>query len=188
MRTLIVFNSVSLDGYFTDRDNRMDWAHNPVPDKEWDAFVEGNASGGGVLVFGRITYEMMASYWPTPAAARNDSGRRRADEPSLEGGFFTDAEGSRLGEHPACEGRLGGGDPRLKAGPGKDMAILGSGSIVAQLAREGLIDEYQVVVTPVVLGAGRTMFDGLPKPMPMKFVRSRVFANGNVLMCYVPAA
>ncbi len=67
------------------------------------------------------------------------------------------------------------------------MAILGSGSIVAQLAREGLIDEYQIVVTPVVLGAGRTMFDGLPEPMPMKLVRSRAFSNGNIFMSYMPA-
>ena len=60
-------------------------------------------------------------------------------------------------------------------------------TVVAQLAREGLIDEYQIVVTPVILGGGRTMFAGLEKPLPMKLVRSRVFPNGNVFIQYVPA-
>ncbi len=100
MAKLIVFNNVSLDGYFTDRNNRMDWAHNIVPDKEWDKFVEGNASGGGLLVFGRKTYELMAGYWPTPAAARANpvvSERMNA----FEGCILPDSEGGRLGQHPA---------------------------------------------------------------------------------------
>jgi dihydrofolate reductase len=70
MPRLIVFNSVTLDGYFTDKDGDMSWAHRQS-DPEWDEFVEGNASGGGVLVFGRVTYEMMKSFWPTPAALQH---------------------------------------------------------------------------------------------------------------------
>ncbi len=57
MQKLIVFNSVSLDGYFVDGNGGMNWAHNPNKDEEWDAFVAGNASGGGILLFGRITYD-----------------------------------------------------------------------------------------------------------------------------------
>jgi dihydrofolate reductase len=187
MANLIVFNSISLDGYFTDRDNRMNWAHNPAPDKEWDTFVEGNASGGGVLVFGRITYELMASYWPTPAAARNDPvvAERMNKLPKIVfSRTLTEAawKHTRLVKDGLVEEIR-----KRKAGKGEDMAILGSGSIVAQLAREGLIDEYQIVVTPVVLGGGRTMFDGIRKPLPMKLVNSRTFGNGNILMSYVPA-
>ena len=69
MRKLIVFNMVSLDGFFVDSKGDMSWAHKH--DAEWNAFVSGNASGSGVLVFGRITYELMASYWPTPMALQN---------------------------------------------------------------------------------------------------------------------
>jgi dihydrofolate reductase len=68
MRQLIVFNHVSLDGYFVDRNGDMSWAKADHQDPEWDAFVAGNASGGGALVFGRVTYQMMASFWPTPLA------------------------------------------------------------------------------------------------------------------------
>ncbi len=68
MRRLIVFNNISLDGYFVDRNGDMSWAHQQ--DAEWSAFAAENAEGGGTLVFGRITYEMMAGFWPTPAASQ----------------------------------------------------------------------------------------------------------------------
>src|SRR5690242_19247936 len=71
MRKLLVFNHISLDGYFTDSKGDMSFARNDKPDPEWDAFVSGNASNGGMLVFGRVTYQMMASFWPTPAAAQS---------------------------------------------------------------------------------------------------------------------
>src|ERR1700687_5198996 len=66
MRKLVVFNNVTLDGYFAGRNGDISWAHQE--DAECNAFVAENASGGGVLVFGRITYDLMASYWPTPLA------------------------------------------------------------------------------------------------------------------------
>ncbi len=72
MRRLTVFNQVSLDGCFVDAHGDMSWAHNTARDAEWQAFVEDNARVGGVLLFGRITYELMARYWPTPAARRSN--------------------------------------------------------------------------------------------------------------------
>jgi len=68
---------------------------------------------------------------------------------------------------------------------GEHIAILGSGSIVSQLAQEGLIDEYQAVINPVVLGKGRTMFDGIKGKLALRPTKTRVFANGNILLCYV---
>ena len=70
MRKLLVFNSITADGYFTDQNGDMSWAHR-ASDPEWDEFVAGNAQSGGELLFGRVTYEMMASFWPTPAAAKS---------------------------------------------------------------------------------------------------------------------
>ena len=72
----------------------------------------------------------------------------------------------------------------LKQQPGNHMTILGSGNLIAQLAEEGLIDEYQFVVVPVVLGAGRTMFEGIGKRLDIKLSRSQTFGNGNVFLCY----
>ena len=66
------------------------------------------------------------------------------------------------------------------------MAMFGSGTIVAQLAPAGLIDEYQIVVDPLILGGGRTMFEGVPEPVRLKQTRVRAFGNGNVVLWYVP--
>jgi dihydrofolate reductase len=72
----------------------------------------------------------------------------------------------------------------LKEETGPGMAILGSGSIVSQLAQAGLIDEYQFVINPIVLGAGRTMFEGVKEKLHLKRIDSRTFQNGNVLLRY----
>ena len=117
MRRLGVFNQVSLDGYFTDKNGDMSWAHKQ--DAEWQAFASQNASGGGVLVFGRITYDMMASYWPTPEAHKQNP---------------------VVAEHP------------------------------------------------IVLGSGRTMFDGMDGKMGLALKNSRSFSNGNVVLWYGPSA
>jgi dihydrofolate reductase len=68
------------------------------------------------------------------------------------------------------------------------MVIMGSGSIVSQLAQEGLIDEYEAVVNPLVLGNGRTMFEGVKEKLNLKLTKMRSFSNGNVFLCYEPAA
>jgi dihydrofolate reductase len=81
---------------------------------------------------------------------------------------------------------LSGEIRRMKAEPGEGMVIFGSGSIISQLARDGLIDEYQIIVNPVVLGAGRTMFEGTKEVLSLKLIKSRVFPNGNVLLFYEP--
>jgi dihydrofolate reductase len=183
MRKLIAFNHISLDGYFTGANGDFSWARTGNDDPEYQAFVKENASGGGALVFGRVTYQMMASYWPTPMA------RQHAAEVAEQMNGLEKIVFSRtLQEASWNNTTLLGGDlltevRKLKAGDGAGMAILGSGTIVAQLASASLIDEYQVVVNPVVLGAGRTMFDS---KADLKLIRTRTFANGKIYLCYEP--
>jgi len=182
MPRLVVFNQVSLDGYFTDRNGDMSWAHKD--DAEWNAFAADNAKGGGVLVFGRITYEMMASFWPTPVAIETfptvaegmNSLPKIVFSRTLDKASWNNARLVKSGMTAEIR--------KMKKAPGKDMTILGSGSVVSQLAQEGLIDEYQVVVNPIVLGKGRTMFDGVKEKVSMKRTKTRTFGNGNVLLCY----
>jgi dihydrofolate reductase len=188
MRKLAVFNNVTLDGYFTDANGDMSWAHSGARDAEFDTFVAGNARGGGELVFGRVTYEMMAGYWPTPAASANDPvvAERMNSLPKV-------AFSRTLGEASWSNTRLVKGDlgaevRKLKSEPGPGMVILGSGSIVAQLSEERLIDEYQFVVNPIVLGRGRTMFDGLSERLALKLASSRTFGGGKVFLSYTLAA
>jgi dihydrofolate reductase len=184
MRKLIVFNSVTVDGYFVDMNGDMSWAHNN--DAEFNAFVQGNASAGGELLFGRITYELMASYWPTPLAMKNDPVVAEGMN-SLPKVVFS----RTMDKASWSNTRLVKGDPaaeirKMKKAPGKDMVIMGSGSIVSQLAQESVIDEYQLVLIPVVIGRGRTMFEGIKGKLKLKLARTRVFGNGNVWLCYEP--
>jgi dihydrofolate reductase len=186
MRKLVVFNHVTLDGYFTDRFGNMSWAYAGNDDAEWDAFVTGNASGGGQLLFGRITYELMAGYWPTPDALKRYPvvAENMNATPKLV--FSKTLDRVTWSNTKLVKGNISSELRQMKNEPGKDMAILGSGSIVAQLAPEGLIDEYQLVVNPVILGQGRTMFSGIPEPLKLRLTQSRTFGNGKVLLCYQP--
>jgi dihydrofolate reductase len=76
---------------------------------------------------------------------------------------------------------------KIKKTTGNDMTILGSGSITAQFAEAGLIDEYQLMIDPVALGAGTPLFKGLKKPLNLKLTDSRIFKNGSILATYQPA-
>ena len=187
MRKLTVFNHVTLDGFFADGDGDMSFAHKSPDDAEWNAFVEGNARSGGVLVFGRVTYDMMASWWPTPTAIKSFPAvaERMNNLPKIVFSRTLDkaswSNTTLLKGSPAAEIR------RLKKEPGEGMTILGSGSIVSQLADEGLIDEFHVVVNPVALGKGKSMFDGLKKKLTLRLTNTRTFGCGSVLLSYAPA-
>ena len=186
MRRLIVFNNVTLDGYFVDMKGDMSWAHKD--DEEWNKFTEDNASGGGVLLFGRITYELMASWWPTPIAIKNYpvvAGQMNS-LPKIV--FSRTMDKATWNNTKLVKGDIAAEIRKMKKEPGQDMAIFGSGTIVSQLAQEGLIDEYQVVVHPIVLGKGRTMFENIKEKLTLKLTKTRTFDNGNVLLCYQPMA
>jgi dihydrofolate reductase len=187
MQKLIVFNNVSLDGYFTDAKGEMNFARNDKPDPKWDEFVASNASGGGgAMVFGRVTYEMMASFWPTPMAIESMPVVARRMNTAAKVVFSRTLDKAAWANTRLVKANLSGEIRRMKAEPGEGMVIFGSGSIISQLTREGLIDEYQIVVNPVVLGGGRTMFEGIKEKLPLQLIKTQVFANGNVLLCYKP--
>lgn len=186
MRKIVAFNAVTLDGYFTGPDGDFRWAHEG-DDAEFSSFVAENARGGGELMFGRITYELMAAYWPTAMAKKNDPivAERMNKMPKI-------VLSRTLRQASWSNTRLIKADlvdqvRQIKNSSGEDIAILGSGSIVAQLAPHGLIDEYQIVVNPVILGGGRTMFEGVKARLDLKLLSSRVFRNGKVFLCYAPA-
>lgn len=181
-RKLIMFNQVSLDGCFTDSGGDMSWAH--ARDEEWQRFTNENAGGDAELVFGRKTYQMMAGFWPTPqaqqalpaVAASMNRMRKHVFSRSLR---RVDWENSTL-----VSGDLAGEIRRLKSQLGPALLIMGSGEIVSQLTEAGLVDEYQVVTVPIVIGQGRSLFDGVTTRPRLKLKKSRSFQNGNVVSWY----
>ena len=184
MRRVVAFEHVTLDGYFTDRNGDMSWAHNDDP--EWNAFAAENAKGGGALLFGRVTYELMASFWPTPQAIKSFPTVAEGMNSMPKVVFSRTLEQASWKNTTLVKGDIAAAVRKIKNGSGPDMVILGSGSIVSQLAQAGLIDEFQIVVNPIVLGKGRTLFDGVKEKLPLKRNKTRTFGNGNVLLCYEP--
>jgi len=184
MQKLRVFNSISRDGYFTDADNDYRWAHEGADDPELMEFTKGNAQGRNALVFGRITDELMAAWWPTPEApkAMPEIARGMNEAPkyvfsrTLNSADWSNTELLRATPATAIAG--------IKQPPGPDMTVLGFGTIVAQLAEAGLIDEVQLLVCPVVLGSGRSQFAGLRGRPWWTLSESKTFKSGRVFLAY----
>ncbi|HST08656.1 MAG TPA: dihydrofolate reductase family protein [Gemmatimonadaceae bacterium] len=181
MGTLTVFNSVTLDGYFTDANGDLSWAHKSDP--EWNDFVAGNASGDGTLLFGRVTYEMMAGFWPTPQAKQSFPAVAEGMNRHSKVVFSRTLDKASWSNTRLVKADLSGEVSRMKQQL-PAIVILGSGTIVSQLTQAGLIDEYQVVVNPVVLGKGRTMFEGVERKVDLQLTNERRFRNGNVVLTY----
>jgi dihydrofolate reductase len=184
MRSLSVFNSVSLDGYFTGPDNDNSFAHDGGSDPDVMELVKGNARGENALVFGRVTYELMTAWWPTPQAARA--------LPEVAEGMNAAPKyvfSRTLASAAWANTTLLSGDPatelaRIKQTAGPSLTVLGSGSIVAQLTTADLVDEVQLMICPVVLGAGKSQFAGVAGQPKWKLSRSRTFKNGRVFVAY----
>jgi len=138
------------------------------------------------LVFGRITYELMASYWPTPVAIQNYPIVAEGMNKLPKVVFSKTLSKASWNNTKLIKEDMVSAIRTMKNESGLDLVILGSGSIVSLLTQERLIDEYQMVVIPVVLGNGRTMFDGIKENLSLKMTKSRAFGNGNVLLCYEP--
>jgi dihydrofolate reductase len=181
MRKLTVFNLVTLDGYFAGQGGDISW-HNV--DEEFQELANAASNSGNTLLFGRVTYELMASYWPTPEAIKNDPIVAQGMNSATKIVFSrtlnkVDWNNTRLVKNDMLSEIR-----KLKQESGKDLAVLGSGSIVSQLAQERLIDEYQILLNPVVIGKGKTMFEGVKDRFSLKLTKTRVFGNGNVLLSY----
>lgn len=180
MPKLTVYNSMSLDGFIADSAGDMSWAHKQDP--QWREYVNANAASGGALLFGRVTYHMMTQFWPTPDAMKWNPvvAERMNNLPKVV--FSTTLAEATWNNTRLVRSDIVAAIAAMKDGPGADMTILGSASIVSQCAQAGLIDEYRVVLNPIVLGAGLSMFAGVREKLTL--AASRPFENGNVLLTY----
>lgn len=186
MRKLSVFNNESLDGYFTGPNGDLTWAYQGGDDPEFNAFVGKNASGGGALLFGRVTYEMMVNYWPTPMAMEQNPTVAKGMNSMQKYVISRTLDKATWQNTKLLKGDLVTEVRNLKNEDGPGIAILGSGSLVVPLAEAGLIDEFQVVINPVALGKGRSMFTGLDMTLQLKLTESKSFKNGKVFLRYQP--
>jgi dihydrofolate reductase len=187
MKKIIVFNHISMDGYFVGANGDSSWAHKNTDDPEYATWVAGNAGGDADFLFGRITYEQMAGYWPTPMAKQQMPEVADAMNKRRKLVFSKTMSKADWNNTLLLKGGLVQEVKKIKSEAGPDILIFGSGTIISQLAAENLIDTYMMVMSPVVLGKGRTMFEGLKEKKDLKLTGSRAFKNGKVLLNFEPA-
>ncbi len=184
MRKLFVFNLVTLDGYFEGPNRDISW-HNV--DAEFNEYAIPMLDTLDLLLFGRITYELMAGFWPTPEALRDDPIVAAKMNGLAKVVFSRTMDKAEWNNTRLVNEIIEDEIKKIKTLPGKDIALLGSGSIMAQLAQRGLIDEYRIMVNPIVLGKGTPLFKGMTNRLDLKLINARTFRNGNVLLRYEPA-
>jgi dihydrofolate reductase len=184
-----VFLNVTLDGCFAGPNGEIDFFKAIPKDAGFEKYTHAQSSGGSTLIFGRKTYDMMRSYWPTPQAIADDPGMAKVVDHSPKIVFSTKLRTAP--EEPNWTNvtllhQIEAADlARRKNGRG-DFTILGSGSIVRQFAKLGLIDEYTFVMVPVVLGDGQRLFQDFDRT-GMKLLESKSFDNGLAVLRYRPA-
>lgn len=186
MRQLIIDSIMSLDGYYTDLNNNIDWFDFSNEEQEWSKDILRRAD---TLIFGRRTYEEFGTFWPTsqPEAVGFDSYiiQRLNELPkiifskSLTEASWKPSTIMREENPPAIISKM-------KNESGSGIVVLGSGSLVAAFAREGLVDEYRIRVRPIILGAGKPLFIDSNARHPLKLVSSQAFDNGVLGLHYKP--
>jgi dihydrofolate reductase len=173
---------VSMDGYFEGEGHDLSW-HNV--DEEFNNFVHAQNASIGTILFGRRTYEMMAAFWPTSQGSEADK---------LTADFMTATQKVVISDTPlrsewantrVVNEQVNEEIAKLKAEPGNDIAMFGSNALCVSLMEAGLVDEFRVMISPVAIGKGTPVFEGLSKKIKFKLVDSRTFKSGNVLNRYV---
>jgi dihydrofolate reductase len=182
MRKIFVFMNTSVDGYVEAPGHDISWAHAA----DSDPFAKERGQQVDAVLFGRRTYEMMQAFWPTPEAARmapetarfmNEKQKYVASHAPFEPGW---QNVTVLSRDVVDQVR------NLKQGPGNTIAIFGSNTLCTSLVDAGLIDEFQIMLNPVVLGEGTPLFRGLARWAGLQLKRVEPLPSGAVFLTYSP--
>ncbi len=187
MRKIILFNLISIDGYFAGVDGDISW-HNV--DDEFNEFAVEQTKTFGTIIFGRTTFEMFEEYWPKalvdPATSDEDREIAQTIDDATKIVFSKTLTETSWNNSKIFSEINPENIKEWKERDGQDAVIFGSGTIAKQLAELDLIDEYRLMVNPVILGSGKNMFEDLDKKN-LKLDSLKQFGNGNVLLTYLPS-
>jgi dihydrofolate reductase len=192
MRMLRVIEFMSLDGVIQspgspEEDTEGGFRHGGWQREYFDDVLGGAAAEGmaatDTYLFGRKTYEGLAAHWPNvgdddPFARHLNNTPKYVASRTLE---RLDWQGSQL-----VQGDVAEEVAKLKEQPGGNIAVLGSASLVRTLAQHDLVDEYFVVISPIVLGSGKRLFGAAQDPRKLRLVESKPTSTGNVMLTYRP--
>ena len=179
MRKLIMWNLVSLDGFFEGAKSwDLGW-HESVWGDELERLSIDQLKSADMLLFGRVTYEGMAGYWPSAKGEvvdRMNNIRKVVFSRTLEKASWNNTK--------LVKGNAAEEVAKLKEQSGKDLFIFGSANLSSTLMRHHLIDEYRLCLAPIVLGAGTPLFKASPETMKLKLIEARPLKSGGVILRY----
>lgn len=185
MRKIFLFMMVSLDGYFEGPGHDLSWHH---VDAEFNDFAIAQLKEADAILYGRRTYQLMESYWPTDSAREDDP-----EVAQLMNNISKVVVSKSLKEVKETKNwkhvRLINNNfkdeiMRLKKEKGADIILMASSNLCVSLLEWGLLDEVRIMINPVVIGKGTPLFEGLKGKVSLELTKSRVFKNGNVLLTY----
>lgn len=179
MRKLVLFMHVSLDGYASDSNGGLGW----IPyNEEFEKYAEEVVAEVGSPVYGRTTYRMMESYWPTvlddPDASRHDKEHAQWVQDVKKIVISGTMDKAEWNNTMVIKDNIAEEIKALKEQPGKNLVIFGSPGAAKTLLELGLVDEFLLTICPVVLGGGKSAFDGVVEKTKLKLLSSRTFNSG----------
>jgi dihydrofolate reductase len=182
MRKVIAAINMTLDGFCDHTAG--------IPDEEIHQHYNELLSNGGVLIYGRITYQLMESYWP--AVVKNPTGNKPIDEFAVLIQNIPKIVFSRtLNDVVWKNAKLAKGEVKeeilqLKKQPGKDI-LVGSPGLIVTLLNLNLVDEFQLNVMPIILGRGLPLFKNIQDRVSLKLLKTKTFSSGSIILYYEPA-
>ncbi|MDR3667931.1 MAG: dihydrofolate reductase family protein [Ignavibacteriaceae bacterium] len=184
MRKVIFQNLISLDGYYEGPNKELDW-HNV--DSEFNDFAIAFLNSIDTIMFGRVTYQMMAEYWPSSTAIKNDPVIAEKMNTLLKIVFSKSLKKAEWNNTRLINKNVPDEIKKLKQQSGKDIAIFGSSDLALSLIPHDLIDEFRIMVNPFILGNGKSLLKGLKTRLKLKLLNTKIFRSGNVLLYYESA-
>lgn len=183
MRKIIFQTTISTDGFFEGENHEIDWHK---VDDEFKEFAIDMLYNVDALLFGRKTYTLMKNYWPTEDVTKSDpvTAERMNSLPKYV--FSRTLDKADWNNTTLIKENIAEEVLKLKQEPGEDIAILGSSDLAVSFIKLKLIDEFRIIVSPVVLGKGKRLFKGLNDKLNLRLMRTTIFNSGNVL-CYYAA-
>ncbi|MGO4545467.1 dihydrofolate reductase family protein [Paenibacillus sp. 2TAB23] len=185
MRKLVLFMHVSLDGYASDSNGGLDW----IPyNEEIEKYAKEVVAEVGSPVYGRTTYRMMESYWPTvldnPNASTHSMEHAKWVQDVKKIVISGSMDKAEWNNTMLIKDNIAEEIKALKEQSGKNLVIFGSPGAAKTLLELGLIDEFLLTICPVVLGGGKSVFDGCGEKIKLKLLSSRTFKSGIIATRY----
>jgi dihydrofolate reductase len=189
MRKIVATEFYTIDGLMSDPKDQMDWV-TATFSKDMGEYEKSMYDTSDTLLLGRVTYKIFESYWPTaetnPAAFQGDSEMALIINNIRKIVFSKSLEKLTWSNSELFTDIMPGEINKLKEQPGQDILVVGSASIVQQLTNLGLIDEYHLLIHPVILGMGKPLFTNINEKHELELSEAKTFKNGVVLLRYQP--